>query len=431
MEEKRKKKVAPLTPVKDVSREKMGKACWRLSIPASFSESGKREQRFYPSYKKALAAAGEIKLGKVAVDAGIVELTQAQAVEALSALDILEGSGIGLVDACRLVKRMQESGIGDIAEIEHAFKLGAAQIRHEKKSPSWSEAAWEMVRVKEKITRRRERTLQQIRYMIRRMEKRCPDFCVRPIGGITGEECRAAFGRAFDSPIQQDKARVVFSGVWTLAMKRGWALSNPTRMLDALKTQEREIRALTPKEVERLLLACRPPLPDDSSQLDLTSVQPAVAILVFAGIRPEELMRLTWEDVSFEDGVITVRAAASKTGGARHVTICEALRAWLSLVLEQERKGAIIPEYWRSRWEAVRSRAGWGKKKPLGHKDVLRHTFASFHAKTYADFGKLQMEMGHRSAELLRNRYTNMAGLTGEMVRRFWEITPKLDEKTL
>ena len=424
MEEKRKKKAAPLTPVKDVSREKMGKACWRLSIPASFSESGKREQRFYPSYKKALAAAGEIKLGKVAVDAGIVELTQAQAVEALSALDILEGSGIGLVDACRLVKRMQEAGIGDIAEIEHAFKLGAAQIRHEKKSPSWSEAAWEMVRVKEKITRRRERTLQQIRYMIRRMEKRCPDFCVRPIGGITGEECRAAFGRAFDSPIQQDKARVVFSGVWTLAMKRGWALSNPTRMLDALKTQEREIRALTPEEVERLLLACRPPLPDDSSQLDLTSVQPAVAILVFAGIRPEELMRLTWEDVSFEDGVITVRAAASKTGGARHVTICEALLAWLSLVPEKERKGAIIPEYWRSRWEAVRKRAGWGKKKHWP-KDVLRHTFASYHAKTYADFGKLQMEMGHRSAELLRNRYTNMTGLTKEKAARFWKLMPE------
>lgn len=423
MEEKRKKKVAALTPVKDISREKMGKACWRLSIPASFSESGKREQRFYPSYKKALAAASEIKLGKVAVDAGVVELTQAQAVEALSALDALEGTEINLVDACRLVKRMHESGIGGIAEIEHAFKLGAVQIRHEKKSPSWSEAAWEMVRVKEKITRRRERTLQQIRYMIRRMEKRCPDFCVRPIGGITGEECRTAFTRAFESPIQQDKARVVFSGVWTLAIKRGWALSNPTRMLDALRMQEREIKALTPEEVERLLLACRPPLPDDSSQLDLTSVQPAVAILVFAGIRPEELMRLTWEDVSFEDGVITVRAAASKTGGARHVTICKALRAWLSLVPKDKRRGPVVPEYWRSRWEAVRKRAGWGKKKPWP-KDVLRHTFASYHAKTYADFGKLQMEMGHRSAELLRNRYTNMTGLTKEKAVRFWNLMP-------
>ncbi len=77
MEEKWKKKVAALTSVKDVFREKMGKVCWCLSIPASFSESGKREQQFYLSYEKALAAASEIKLGKVAVDAGVVELTQA------------------------------------------------------------------------------------------------------------------------------------------------------------------------------------------------------------------------------------------------------------------------------------------------------------------------------------------------------------------
>lgn len=67
MDDKRKKKVASLTPVRDVSREKEGKACWRLSIPASFSVSGRREQKFFSSYKKALAAAGEIKLGKAAV----------------------------------------------------------------------------------------------------------------------------------------------------------------------------------------------------------------------------------------------------------------------------------------------------------------------------------------------------------------------------
>ncbi len=66
-----------------------------------------------------------------------------------------------------------------------------------------------------------ERTLQQIRYIVYRLEKRCSDFCVRPIEDITGEECRAAFARAFDSPIQQDKARLVLSNVWTLDMKRG------------------------------------------------------------------------------------------------------------------------------------------------------------------------------------------------------------------
>ena len=32
---------------------------------------------------------------------------------------------------------------------------------------------------------------------------------------------------------------------------------------------------------------------------------------------------------------------------------------------------------------------------------------------------------GHRSAELLRNRYTNMAGLTGEMAKQFLEVETK------
>lgn len=66
-----------------------------------------------------------------------------------------------------------------------------------------------------------------------------------------------------------------------------------------------------------------------------------------------------------------------------------------------------------------------GERKSLGLKMYWRHTFASYHAKTYADFGKLQMEMGHRSAELLRNRYTNMAWLTKEMAKRFWVVMPK------
>lgn len=53
--------------------KKGGKACWRLSIPASFSVSGRREQKFFSSYyKKALAVAGEIKLGKAAVECGLI-----------------------------------------------------------------------------------------------------------------------------------------------------------------------------------------------------------------------------------------------------------------------------------------------------------------------------------------------------------------------
>ncbi len=321
-----------------------------------------------------------------------------------------------------MVKRFSAE-VPAIVEMEQVFQMGLDELKRTQGSPSWSFAAWEMVRVKEKVTKRRERTFQQVRYMIRRMERECPEFCSLPIGSIKGDDCRMAFVKAFPRPIQTDKARTVFSGVWTLAIKRGWAVSNPTKALDVLKKEEQEIRALTPAEVRALLEACRPALPSDGAKFDLTGMRPAVAILAFAGVRPEELLRLSWDDVSFDEGVITVRGMASKTGGARHVTMCEALRSWLELVPEEVRSGAIVAEHWRRRWDAVRERAGWGKRNPWP-KDVLRHTFASYHAKVHQDFGLLQMEMGHRSAELLRNRYTNMRGVTKADAAAFWALFP-------
>ena len=40
--------------------------------------------------------------------------------------------------------------------------------------------------------------------------------------------------------------------------------------------------------------------------------------------------------------------------------------------------------------------------------DVLRHTFATHHLATFRNYAELQLEMGHRSAELLRTRYIAM-----------------------
>ncbi len=98
------------------------------------------------------------------------------------------------------------------------------------------------------------------------------------------------------------------------------------------------------------------------------------------------------------------------------MAICKALRAWLSLVLENKSKGLVIPEYLRFQWR---------KGKPW-YKDVLRYTFNSYHAKIYADFEKLQMKIRYRSGKLLRNKCTNMAGLSKEKVARFWKLVPVL-----
>ena len=52
--------------------------------------------------------------------------------------------------------------------------------------------------------------------------------------------------------------------------------------------------------------------------------------------------------------------------------------------------------------------------------DVLRHTYASFHAKNYADLPRLQLNMGHRDQSLLRSRYINMHGISRAEAKSFF-----------
>ena len=66
---------------------------------------------------------------------------------------------------------------------------------------------------------------------------------------------------------------------------------------------------------------------------------------------------------------------------------------------------------------------GWGLHNRFGEwsADALRHTYASYHAKWFRDFSLLQLEMGHRSSSLLRERYLNMEGVSRDRARLFWE----------
>ena len=67
----------------------------------------------------------------------------------------------------------------------------------------------------------------------------------------------------------------------------------------------------------------------------------------------------------------------------------------------------IYPPNWRRHWAALHRETGFVNWQP----DVLRHTFATHHLATFRSYAELQLEMGHRSAELLRTRYVAMEGL--------------------
>ena len=78
----------------------------------------------------------------------------------------------------------------------------------------------------------------------------------------------------------------------------------------------------------------------------------AAAILLYAGIRPREVRRLKWRDIDIAENSITVRSACSKTGGARQVEICPALKVFLGGGHPPEI--SVCPPDWPRRWKRIR-----------------------------------------------------------------------------
>ncbi len=148
---------------------------------------------------------------------------------------------------------------------------------------------------------------------------------------------------------------------------------------------------------------------------------PALGLMLFAGVRPGEVARLRWADVDCGEGVLAIAPRHSKTGGARRVELCPPLRR----LLRRCRPAAgcellpLCPPRWPERWRQLRVNAGFRHRwRP----DVLRHSFASYHALTHRDLGALQLQLGHRDARLLLTRYLNLSRLHRAEAAPFWRL---------
>lgn len=124
----------------------------------------------------------------------------------------------------------------------------------------------------------------------------------------------------------------------------------------------------------------------------------------FAGIRTEEMARMTWDNVDIKNGQIHVPPEAmKKTDGfdQRIVDFTEPLERrgkWLS-----EQKGPIIPlsleTFYRHRRAACKVVL---KKWP---DNCLRHSFATYHLARAKNAGLTAYQMGHTDAKMVQRVY--------------------------
>ena len=351
-----------------------------------------------------------------------------------SAKEILGAATVSVLDCSRYVKNILDakpSGckLTDAQFVLKVIEVGLRNIRVKEMSVADGFAIY--YKSKQHL---RPDSIRDIRCIGNRLLKANPEVAARNFSELSASECEEWISSAFstDSQFKQsaneilpqaknpkgetahgvsasqfNKARAMLHGLFEFALRREWCDKNPIKRIKRKKVIEREILPLKLAETRRLI---------KTAQLESPSCGVVAALLVYTGIRPREVRRLTWRDIDTEEKTITVRSQCSKTGGVRQVEIPPVLNRLL-ISRKSQNSSHICPTDWQRRWRKIRDNSGF---RGRWVQDILRHTYASFHAKRYADLPRLQLNMGHRDQSLLRSRYVNMRGISRVEARCFF-----------
>ena len=419
------------------------KSPWLVVLPARLSPTGKRK---YRRFATRAAAASYVAAVRVQVkqhgEKPVAMLPARVAADAAAACQLLEGTGLSLCDAVRqLLATVHAQGVA-CAPFHPSGGAGAGGKVGTPAAASLTLAVLldkiEADKGHQSVATRRAR-----RGACHTLFKRNAGLADTPLDCFTPDMVQTLLDTTWpDAPTTWNSARRYLHAMFGYAIKRRLVMmENPVTSVEPRHVQEAEITALPPGELQKLFAACRRATTAEitaaahitgraarrAATEDLTYLRPYIAVCAFAGMRPTECTRLRWQDIDFEDAIISVRAANSKTGGQRHIEMHPTLAAWLLACRPADAAPTdlVTPATnLAANLTALRHRAGFGGGR--WQHDCLRHSYATYYLKARCgEIHRLQLNMGHRSAQLLYSRYVNMAGTTRDMAAEWWQILPE------
>jgi integrase len=230
--------------------------------------------------------------------------------------------------------------------------------------------------------------------------------------------------RAGVSAITRDNDRRALSRFfsWCIERPRRWLVMNPAR---------RETRARRPEMPPPAVLS----IEDCKNLLRVAEAHkegllaPYTAVCVFAGIRPDEAKRLTWQQVNLTDKEIRLEANQTKTKTPRVVKIQPTLAKWLTAYKDKP----FNPANWRREFDAVKTAAGFtGRIDPEAEADkkngktfphdVMRHTAISHFFRDCGSYGLTAEQFGNSEA-IIKKHYQGR--VSSADTKKFYAIKPK------
>ena len=220
---------------------------------------------------------------------------------------------------------------------------------------------------------------------------------VRKIIGPSKKDAEAYFAKskATTRPATVNRELALLKHMYSKAIEWGKYEENPAKKVKLLKGEVKRVRFLMPDDVQKLLSNCADHL------------KPIVTVAVHTGMRKGELLSLNWDQVNFEQGIISL--LDTKNHERRDISMNETVKATLT---GMERKGSYVFSAEdggsfgdvRRSFETALRRSGI---QDFRFHD-LRHTFASNLVMESVDIVTVMELMGHKDLTMTL-RYTHLA----------------------
>ena len=352
---------------------KNGKKQFQLDVGVS---GGKRRRFFFSSRKAADLKMADLARDRKAVGSAWSDISARERVEVVQILGEMVAAGVTLAG----VWQAHQTGA-----------TGKAAV-----SRSISEVIKELLAAK-RVALRRENYLDNLESHLVDFAKGREGVAIASVGL---REVEAYLAKAVSSGSRSTRLNRL-STLLSFAVRRGYMEKNPCELVERVTIEWDAPEILTVPQCRALLLAAR-----EADAAFLTHL----ALCLFAGVRPAEALRLTWDDLNLTTGLLTIDAEDSKTRSRRVVELPEACVAWLRL-------GGDLPAInVRKRLNAVATAAGitpWPR-------DAMRHTAASY---WHALKGEVvtARNLGHSEA-ILHRHYRALVTPTG--AKEFFALTP-------
>lgn len=221
--------------------------------------------------------------------------------------------------------------------------------------------------------------------------KKAAAYFTQPIGDITTANLDDWLRSQKDvTPRTRLNMRRTLVTLFSFAKLRGYLARDRQTAAELTarpKVVDGETEIYTPREMMALMKAAN---------------ETAIPVLVlggFAGLRTAEILRLKWENVSFEQQHIKISAHVAKTASRRIVPLLPNAVTWLSPWCNAS--GPIFSGSRQRLSETLRKVASRAKLK--WRRNALRHSFASYRLIQIKNAAQLTLEMGNTQDIMFKN----------------------------